>query len=370
MDNELKKLQEELQFAKNQVAKYSNEQMARKVLLNSFYGALANIYFIAYDLRLAKSITLMGQVIIRYSEKRLNEYMNELLGTENENFCRLIDTDSNYMDFSKIKEKFNLDLDGLDKFIHEKIEPFLEQIYHDLANYMNHFEHVVSMKREKIADKALFLNAKKRYALRTLDNEGLRYTEPKISITGLDVIKSSTPIGVKKPLTKIIEIILDGDRTKLIDYIEEQRKIFMTLPLDDIAMVRSIKDIESYRGQLYQDKIETKRIQTGKSDVKVAVPIHNRASNVYNDALERFNIMKKYPEIKSGDKIKMILLKPGNKLDSDIVAYSSVLPDEFELDNYIDRDLMFEKVFMANVKSITDHLMWNTSVKYTIDDLL
>lgn len=356
--------------AKNQVAKYSNEQMARKVLLNSFYGALGNIYFISYDLRLAKSITLTGQVIIKYSEKRLNEYINEILETNNENYCRLIDTDSCYMDFSKIKEKFNFDLDKLDNFIQEKIEPFLEKIYSDLANYMNHFEHVVSMKREKIADRALFLNAKKRYALRTLDNEGLRYIEPKINITGLEVIKSSTPAGVKKPLKKILEIILDGDKSKLIDYIEEQRKVFMTLPLDEIAMVRSMKDIEGYRGDNYLEKIEIKKVKTNKSAVKVAVPIHNRASNVYNEALKKFNLTKKYPEIKSGDKIKMLLLKPGNKLNSDIVAYTSVLPTEFEIEEYIDKDLMFEKIFMANVRSITDHLLWNTSIKFTIDDLL
>ena len=81
-------------LANKNVARYSNEQMARKVLLNSLYGAQCNRFFRFYNLEIGKSITLTGQVFIKYSEHKLNEFINKEVGTENCDYCRLIDTDS------------------------------------------------------------------------------------------------------------------------------------------------------------------------------------------------------------------------------------------------------------------------------------
>ena len=53
--------------------------MARKIALNSAYGALGNQYFRYYKLANAEAITLSGQVSIRWIESRMNGYLNKLL---------------------------------------------------------------------------------------------------------------------------------------------------------------------------------------------------------------------------------------------------------------------------------------------------
>ena len=66
------------------IAKYNNIQLAKKVSLNSAYGALGSQYFRFYDLRMALGVTTAGQLSIRWIEAKLNEFMNKLLKTEND----------------------------------------------------------------------------------------------------------------------------------------------------------------------------------------------------------------------------------------------------------------------------------------------
>ena len=63
------------------ISKYKNLQLAKKVQLNSAYGAVGNKYFRFFDVRKAESITLSGQLSIRWIERRVNEYLNKLLET-------------------------------------------------------------------------------------------------------------------------------------------------------------------------------------------------------------------------------------------------------------------------------------------------
>ena len=68
--------------------------MARKIALNSAYGALGNQYFRYYKLANAEAITLSGQVSIRWIESRMNGYLNKLLKTEDIDYVVASDTDS------------------------------------------------------------------------------------------------------------------------------------------------------------------------------------------------------------------------------------------------------------------------------------
>ena len=79
------------------ISKYNNIQMARKIQLNSAYGAIGNQYFRYYDLRNAEAITLSGQVSIRWIENKMNEYLNKLLKTEDNDYVIASDTDSIYL---------------------------------------------------------------------------------------------------------------------------------------------------------------------------------------------------------------------------------------------------------------------------------
>ena len=62
-----------------EIARCNNIQMARKIQLNSAYGAIGNEYFRYYKLENAEAITLSGQVSIRWVENMLNERLNKIL---------------------------------------------------------------------------------------------------------------------------------------------------------------------------------------------------------------------------------------------------------------------------------------------------
>lgn len=70
------------------------KQMAYKILANSGYGALANQYFLFFSHDLAMSITLTGQLTIKWVAKRINEYLNRILKTTNVDYVVAVDTDS------------------------------------------------------------------------------------------------------------------------------------------------------------------------------------------------------------------------------------------------------------------------------------
>ena len=88
------------------IAKWNNFQMARKIALNSCYGAVGNQYFRYYKLANHETITLSGQTSIRWIENRVNEYLNNLLSTEDTDYVIASDTDSIYINFGPIVNKF------------------------------------------------------------------------------------------------------------------------------------------------------------------------------------------------------------------------------------------------------------------------
>jgi len=61
------------------VARYHNMQLAKKIQLNSAYGALGNLYFRWFNHNHAEAITMSGQLSIRWIERRINYYLNKML---------------------------------------------------------------------------------------------------------------------------------------------------------------------------------------------------------------------------------------------------------------------------------------------------
>ena len=116
------------------VAKFNNFQMARKIALNSAYGAIGNQYFRYYKLANAEAITLSGQVSIRWIENKVNSYLNSLLQTEDVDYVIASDTDSIYLNFGPIVDKFfsnkrreKTEIVGIiDQICQDKLEPFIE----------------------------------------------------------------------------------------------------------------------------------------------------------------------------------------------------------------------------------------------------
>jgi DNA polymerase elongation subunit (family B) len=342
------------------ISRYKNDQLARKVQLNSAYGALGNQYFRYYDIRLAEAVTKSGQLSIRWIETKVNEYLNKLLETENVDYIVASDTDSIYITLAGLVDRVfpkgastEKIVKFLDKVSSEKFEPFIDKCYDELAEYLNAYDQKMSMKREVIANKGMW-TAKKRYILNVFDNEGVRYEEPKLKIMGIEAVKSSTPEVCRDKIRTAMAMMMSGSEDDMIEFIETFKEEFKSLPAGDVAFPRGINGIEKY--QLFN----------GNKYMKGA-PVHVKGAILYNHMIQECNLGRRYKSIQDGDKIKFVYLKEPNPIRDSVIAVVNALPIEFGLDSYIDYDKQFEKAFVYPLEVILDKIGWKTKKISTLD---
>jgi DNA polymerase elongation subunit (family B) len=339
------------------ISKYKNIQMAKKIQLNSAYGAIGNQYFRFYDIRQAEAITLSGQLSIRWIAERLNEYMNKILKTEGKDYVIASDTDSVYLNFGPLVKKICADkskeeiVNFLDKAC-SKIEDFIDKSYDDLAKMMNAYEQKMEMKREVIADKGIW-TAKKRHILNVWDSEGVRYAEPKLKIIGIEAVKSSTPLACREKIKEALKVVMSGSEFEFQDFIAKFREEFKTLPFEDVAFPRGVSDLNKY--------------MSSKDIYAKGTPIHVRGAILYNHMLKKNNLLKKYETIKDGEKVKFCYMKIPNPVRENVFSILTVLPKEFDLEKYIDYDLQFEKAYLDPLKSIVQMINWTTEQQSTLE---
>jgi DNA polymerase elongation subunit (family B) len=333
-----------------EISRCHNIQWARKIALNSAYGAVGNQDFRYYDVRQAAGITTAGQFIIRFIEKKVNKYLNEILqGEDDRDYIVASDTDSIYVRFDKLVEKTcqgksqEQIIDFLGKVCDKKIEPFIEKCFDELADYSNAFKNAMVMKREVVANKGIWV-AKKRYMLNVLDDEGVRLADPKLKLMGIEAVKSSTPQVCRGKIKEAIKVIMAKEEHDLHKLIADFRKEFMKMPAESIAFPRSCNNLKKYR-------------DSANIFIK-GTPIHVKGALVYNYQIHRLGLQSKYPIIQEGDKIKFIKLIPANPFKFDVISYMTTLPEEFKLQEYIDYDIQFQKTFLDPMRFILDAVNW------------
>lgn len=341
-----------------EISRLSNLQMALKIALNSCYGAVGNQWFRYFDLRIAEGITLSGQLSIRWVANRLNQYMNKVLSTTDEDYIIAIDTDSNYLSLEKLIDKTCSGktevqkIAFMDKICSESIQPMINKCYEELADYMNAYEQKMQMKREVLADKGIFI-AKKRYILNVHNSEGVQYAKPKLKVMGLEMVRSSTPAVIREKLKESIGVILDGNESALQRFIKDFKTEFNNLPIEAIAKPSGINGITTYAGSPIYMK---------------GTPIHVRGALLFNHYIKKMDLDKKYPIIQDGDKIKFVYVEKPNPFHEDVIAFPSVLPLEFEIGKYIDYDKQFEKVFLDAISIIINPIGWSLEETSTLDE--
>ena len=341
----------------NDVSKLHNLQLAKKIQLNSLYGAIANIYCRWHNFHHAESITKSGQLSIRWIEKRMNEFMNKMLKTDNVDYVIASDTDSIYIEMKELVKRIDVNDDvkivsAIDQFCEQKIQPYLDKCYQELADYMNVYQQKMFMKRETIANKGIW-KAKKMYILNAWNVEGVQYDSPKLKMQGIEAVRSSTPQVCREYIRKALEIIMNESEISLQNYISQIREEYKSLPFDDIAFPRGANNVDKYydRSNIY---------------VK-GTPIHIKASLLYNNLLKKYGLRNLQP-IMSGDKIKYCYLKLPNKIQDTVISNLDSLPDELGLNQYIDYEKQFDKSFIEPLKSITSIISWDYEKKLTLED--
>jgi len=343
----------------NEISKNYNIQLARKIALNSAYGAIGNQYFKYFDVRHAEGITMAGQLTIRWIERDVNKYLNKLLKTNDEVYVVASDTDSIYIKLDSVVNKIFKDktdnkkiVKVLDKFCEEKLQSCIDKSFSVLAKYVKAYDQKMFMKREVIANKGIW-TAKKRYILNVFNEEGLNLKEPKLKIMGIEAVKSSTPAPCRVKIKEALKVIMNKDEASLIDFIENFRSHFKKLSPEDIAYPRSCNNLKKY--------------SSSKDIYQKSTPIHVKGALIYNNMLKK-NKLRKYEVIQDGDKVKFITLKEPNPIREHVISFTSKLPKEFNLHQYIDYDEMFTKSFLEPLRFIVNAIGWNFERKATLDE--
>ena len=342
----------------NEIARCHNIQMAKKISLNSAYGAIGNQYFRYFDVKQAEAITLGGQLSIRWVERDVNKFMNKTLSTTNVNYVVASDTDSIYLRLSQLVEKVCKDktdkqiVGFLNKVSEQKIQKVIDNSFENLAKYVNAYDQKMIMKREAIANKGIWI-AKKRYMMNVFDEEGVVYDTPKLKIMGVEAVKSSTPEVCRSKIKQAIRLIMNDNEDTVVKFVNSFKDVFNTLSPEEIAFPRSCNNLSKYTNS--------------SSMYNKGTPIHVKGALIYNHFIHKNKLERKYPLIKEGDKIKFLMLKQPNTVKDTVISFSTKIPYEFDLHKYIDYDMQFQKSFTDPLKFILDSIGWKLEREATLE---
>jgi len=348
---------EERRLIGNDISRYHNLQLAKKIQLNSAYGALGNEYFRWFSFDMAEAITMSGQLSIRWIERKMNEYLNRTLKTDKVDYVIASDTDSIYVNMEPLSLLVESDdtieiVKAIDAFCEQKIQKVINKSYEELADYMNAYQQKMFMKRETIADKGIW-RGKKMYILNAWNIEGVQYNEPQLKIQGIEAVRSSTPKACRSSIKEAIKLIMNGDEAMVQKYIADFKERFMQLPFEDVAFPRGMKGLNKYKD---------------RSTIYIkGTPIHVKGALLYNDLLNRKGLTRKYPLIGDGDKIKFAYLKTPNILGDTVISVAEDLPKELDLHRYVDYNMQFEKAFLEPIKSILEIIGWDTEQRSSLE---
>ena len=170
---------------------------------------------------------------------------------------------------------------------------------------------------------------------------------------GIEAVKSSTPQVCRVKIKEAIKTIMSKEETDLHKLVADFRKEFMNLPAEAIAFPRSCNNLKKYR-------------DNANIFIK-GTPIHVKGALIYNYQIQKLGLQNKFPYIQEGDKIKFIKLVAANPFKFDVISYITSLPKEFKLDQYIDRDIQFEKTFLDPMRFILQAIGWEHEPKASLE---
>jgi DNA polymerase elongation subunit (family B) len=308
---------------------------------------------------------MSAQLSVIWIQQEINKFLNTFLGTKNQDYVVASDTDSIYVTFEAVVNRAYTPtkqaqmgpaeiIKSLDKICQTVIGPEIDKYCQQLADYVNAYDQKLIMKREALANKAIW-TAMKHYMINVFNNEGIQYAKPKLKIVGMEAIKSTTPAICRDKLKKAFEIIINEDEKVLRKFIDDFRVEFNAAPVQDIASPSGMNGLNDYAH--------------GEAIFKSKTPFHTKGALVYNWWLNKLNLTKKYPLLKDGEKIKYVYLKEPNTIQSKVISFPNVLPAELGLAKYVDYDKMFHKNFLGQVEPIAEVIGWSLEETSSLEAL-
>jgi len=336
-----------------------------KILINSVYGFIGSKYARLYDKDNAVAVTATGQEALKTTMHSIDLFFKEKWPTINmsnrekavsiDNTVCYGDTDSCYIDGGAILKSINYphfnDREKATEFLDKRI---CDVIFKVINNAMNVFTTkrmncdicLISFKREMIARRAVFL-AKKRYAAWVYVMETKTIPEGdshEIEAKGIEMVKSSTPEIVRDCMRSYILSFLKNVNEKMSnDEIKSIYERFKTVSVEKIAKITNVNNIAQYTGADGQPIKGT--------------PYHVKGAIGYNNLLIEKGL-DDYEPIYEGDKVKLVYIKQSPFYSSNTIVFKDTLPDELGLNDLVDRDIMWNKVFIEPIKTFYDVIGW------------
>lgn len=353
---------------KEKIGYYDRLQYVYKIKLNSFYGALTNLYFRFYDIRMGESVTATGRKILRHQIAKVNDVLGEgsvLYG----------DTDSAYFKtYARNKKEAVATADAVAGKVNESYKLFMQEMFLCQPT----FDDIIQCGRELVSDRGIFVE-KKRYILHLVDKEGKAVDE--LKVMGLDTKKTILPKYISDHINKFIERLLKGeDWSSVAESVVEYKELLRgTKDITLLGLPKGIGDIDYFTDNKDFLLFAKKNARTGR----IHVSGHVRAALHYNRSLKEHNDKVSLP-IRDGMKIRVFYLigqfEPytilnGEEIDLDSIALPTdieVVPQWF-LDNFcVDIDAHIERLIDNPLKNILKAIGKEPPSKQTllVDSLL
>jgi hypothetical protein len=302
---------------------------------------------------------MSGQMTTMYITEKVNSYLNKLYNTDNYDYVIYSDTDSAYICLDILIKKLGLTdkteiVKILTKVMEENIVPFINNSCKDLGEKLNVYEVTTAVKLEKICDKVIF-KGKKRYVLSYLYDEGVSYKKAEIKATGMETVRSSTPLVCREKLKECFTIIMQKDNNALLKLIDDFKKEFFTLSFMEIGKPTGVDGISKYYDP--------------NSLYKKGTPIHVRGSLIFNKAITQLNLTNQFELIQDHDKVKFCYLKIPNIFRENVIAAKEDVPKELDIERFIDYNAQFEVVFLKPLRDLCSIIGWNVVETVTLDDI-
>lgn len=303
-----KRDQAETDEAKKEAARlvdfWNQRQQARKILLNSLYGALLNKALRFYDERLGQSTTLSGRMIVQH----MNAQINQIVTGEYDHRGEAIvyaDTDSCYFSGYRVLkdhpafkncEWTNDSIIQLYDSIADETNKTFPAFMAKTFNTSLERGAIIRAGRELVASRGLFIK-KKKYAVLMYDKEGKRLDENgkpgSLKVMGLDLKRADTPKVMQEFLSSLLMNLLTGvPQEQMFDDIREFRKTFKLRPGWEKGSPKKVANLGKFADMI--DAANKKGMSLTKlkrnETLRVNVPGHvtaslnwNKLCDVYDD---------------------------------------------------------------------------------------
>lgn len=304
---------------------YDRLQYVFKIRLNSLYGALTNLFFRFFDLRMGESTTGTGRMILKHQCRTVASVLDGNYDVEFPLYQTFKDA---YESFYTHEEAVGITLESevfngkhqSDAVIYGDTDSVYFKTYADtveeaiqtanaVADAVNRsypefmrttflctpgYDNIIKANREIVSDSGIFVD-KKRYILHIVDKEGKSVDDMKVM--GLDTKKTTLPPAVAARINKFVEDYLKGEPWDSVAarVVEYKQELMETPHIMELGLPKGISSIESYEKLL-------------KADPQTFLPGHVAAAVFYNMCREKYGDNES-PRIKNGMKIKTFILR-------------------------------------------------------------